>query len=257
MPFCSFCQTNTHYLRSKDGKTTCPVLLNTTCYRCNKKGHTSKVCKAGLESADFPALTQVKPNTTTQENPKTTSWNTIVASNRPKTVIDTIKQTELKQKEKAKQIAEEKHQAWLQRTAEREQKAQERETRHIEKMQAQYGSRWYAYVYHTPNDCNEAQRLRDLEDEEAYQREERMKQAERAYEAEYEHNRRTMTKEEFEEWQEEEEHDFADQPLRIESEIRMRNQPAVLAHYHKTGLIYHPADFTGSEYGAPLKPGLL
>ena len=252
MPFCSFCQSNAHYLRSKDGKTTCPVLLNTTCYRCNKQGHTAKVCKAGLESADFPALAQV-----TQTEPKKTSWNTIVASNRPKTVIDAIEQTELKQREKAKKQAEEKHQAWLQRTAEREQQAQIREQRHIEKMEAQYGSRWYAYVYHTPNDCNEAQRLRDLEDEEAYQREERMKQAERAYEAEYEHNRRTMTKKEFEEWREEEENEFADQPLRIESEIRMRNQPAVLAQYHKTGLIYHPTDFTGSEYGAPLKPGLL
>ena len=54
MPFCRFCFDNkidgphNHYLReSKDpsSRVTCPLLLNTNCLKCNKKGHTSKYCR--------------------------------------------------------------------------------------------------------------------------------------------------------------------------------------------------------------------
>ncbi len=54
MPFCRFCFDNkidgphNHFIReSKDpqSKVTCPLLLNTNCLNCNKKGHTTKYCK--------------------------------------------------------------------------------------------------------------------------------------------------------------------------------------------------------------------
>ena len=54
MPFCRFCFDNkidgphNHYLReSKDpsSRVTCPLLLNTNCLKCNKKGHTSNYCR--------------------------------------------------------------------------------------------------------------------------------------------------------------------------------------------------------------------
>lgn len=54
MPFCRFCFDNkidgphNHFLReSKDpsSRVTCPLLLNTQCMKCNKKGHTENYCK--------------------------------------------------------------------------------------------------------------------------------------------------------------------------------------------------------------------
>lgn len=57
MPFCRFCYDNkiagphNHFLReSKDpqSKVTCPLLLNTNCLKCSKKGHTAKYCKLNV-----------------------------------------------------------------------------------------------------------------------------------------------------------------------------------------------------------------
>ena len=54
MPFCRYCFDNkidgphNHFLReSKDpsSRVTCPLLLNTQCLKCNKKGHTAKYCR--------------------------------------------------------------------------------------------------------------------------------------------------------------------------------------------------------------------
>ena len=54
MPFCRFCFDNkidgphNHYLReSKEpsSRVTCPLLLNTLCLKCNKKGHTTNYCR--------------------------------------------------------------------------------------------------------------------------------------------------------------------------------------------------------------------
>ena len=58
MPFCRFCFDNkidgpyNHFLReSKDtsSRITCPLLLNTICVKCNKKGHTERYCRIKLE----------------------------------------------------------------------------------------------------------------------------------------------------------------------------------------------------------------
>ena len=54
MPFCRFCFDNkidgphNHYIReNKDpsSRVTCPLLLNTKCLKCNKKGHTTNYCR--------------------------------------------------------------------------------------------------------------------------------------------------------------------------------------------------------------------
>jgi len=54
MPFCRFCFDNkidgphNHYIReSKEpsSRVTCPLLLNTQCVKCNKKGHTANYCR--------------------------------------------------------------------------------------------------------------------------------------------------------------------------------------------------------------------
>ena len=61
MPFCRFCFDNkidgphNHYLReSKDSSSrlTCPLLLNTLCLKCNKKGHTTNYCRVKTKTSE-------------------------------------------------------------------------------------------------------------------------------------------------------------------------------------------------------------
>ena len=51
-PYCKICndagksesEYNSHWVKDLNGKTTCPVLLNTECRYCFKLGHTAKFC---------------------------------------------------------------------------------------------------------------------------------------------------------------------------------------------------------------------
>lgn len=61
MPFCRFCFDNkidgphNHYLReSKEpsSQVTCPLLLNTHCLKCNKKGHTANYCRVNTKTSE-------------------------------------------------------------------------------------------------------------------------------------------------------------------------------------------------------------
>lgn len=55
--YCGFCSSlgidgpHDHYMRSlinREYKTICPILLNTECQKCFKKGHTSRYCRNNL-----------------------------------------------------------------------------------------------------------------------------------------------------------------------------------------------------------------
>ena len=61
MPFCRFCFDNkidgphNHFLReSKDpsSRVMCPLLLNTQCLKCNKKGHTANYCRVKAKPSE-------------------------------------------------------------------------------------------------------------------------------------------------------------------------------------------------------------
>lgn len=246
-------------MKSKEGKTTCPVLLKVYCYKCKGTGHTPKACKEA-----FPALLTTPTEPT---KPAATTWASIASKmpNESAAKIIEASNQKLQQQvdESNKKLAAKKHQEWVQRQEKRREheerkkrKEQQQIQKNIEKAMATYGHRWFAYVLGTDLDCELAEQLRDQEDKYAYEYEESLKQQEREAHEEYERNERTMTKEQFQEWLWDEEMEYSSHSIRQETEVSRMNNPAVTSHYMKTGMIQHPDDFVSREAGAPLKPGL-
>jgi hypothetical protein len=74
-PFCKVCRDSgksekeysSHWVKDLNGKTTCPVLLNTECRYCFKLGHTAKFCDALLKNNKEK---ERRNNTYYQEPPK-------------------------------------------------------------------------------------------------------------------------------------------------------------------------------------------
>jgi len=260
--YCSFCKTNTdHYMKSKEGKTTCPVLLAAYCYRCKGTGHTPKACSAMVCQESSPKLhdAPLAPTNTwaslAAKAPNESTAKIIEASNRKlQQQID----------ESNQKLAAKKHAEYLERQEKRRERAelqkrkeQQQIQENIEKAVATYGHRWFAYVLGTELDCELAAKLRDQEDDDAFKYEESLKQLEKDAHEEYERNERTMTKEQFQEWLWDEDMEYSSHSIRQETEVSRMNNPAVTSHYHKTGMIQHPDDFVSRDSGAPLKPGLL
>ena len=260
--YCSFCKTNTdHYMKSKEGKTTCPVLLAAYCYKCKGTGHTPKACTGNI----FPALLTTPSEPT---KPAANTWASLAAKAPNESAAKIIEASNKKLQQQVdesnkKRAAEKqaKHEAWVQRQKEREERQkrleEEQIQENIEKAVATYGHRWFAYVLGTELDCELAAKLRDQEDDDAFKYEESLKQLEKDAHEEYERNERTMTKEQFQEWLWDEDMEFSSHSIRQETEVSRMNNPAVTSHYHKTGMIQHPDDFVSRDAGAPLKPGLL
>lgn len=42
--YCSYCKSTDHNLKNDDKEVICPILLNSVCYYCHKKGHVTKNC---------------------------------------------------------------------------------------------------------------------------------------------------------------------------------------------------------------------
>ena len=259
-------------MKSKEGKTTCPVLLKVYCYRCKGTGHTPKVCspkmctdKTALCQDSFPAL--LTTPTAPAKSAATSTWASLAAKapNESAAKIIEASNQKLQQQvdESNKKLAAKKHEEWVQRQEKRKEREEHKKRleqqqiqENIEKAMATYGHRWFAYVLGTDLDCELAEKLREQEDEDAFKYEESLKQQEREAYEEYERNKHTMTKEQFQEWLWDEEMEYSSHSIRQETEVSRMNNPAVTSHYMRTGMIQHPDDFVSREAGAPLKPGL-
>lgn len=262
-------------MKSKEGKTTCPVLLKVYCYRCKGTGHTPKACTFNTPKMcqeAFPKLhnapsAPAKPEAT-QSKPTTSTWASLAAKAPNESAAKVIEASNQKLQQQVdesnKKLAAKKHEEWVQRQEKRKER-EERQKRweeeqiqkNIEKAVATYGHRWFAYVLGTELDCELAVKLREQEDEDAYEYEERLKKLEKEAHEKYEHNERTMTKEQFQEWLWDEDMDYSSHSIHQEAEVSLMNNPAVTTHYMRTGMIQHPDDFVSRDAGAPLKPGLL
>jgi hypothetical protein len=246
-------------MKSKEGKTTCPVLLNVYCYRCKGTGHTPSAC---------PENASPKLNTESSPAKPANTWAYLAAKapNESAAKIIEASNQKLQQQveESNKKLAEKKHAEYLERQERRKEREERKERReeqqiqkNVEKAIATYGHRWFAYVYGTELDCELAANLRDQEDEDAYKYEESLKQLEKDAHEEYERNERTMTKDQFQEWLWDEDMEYSSHSIQQETQLCLMNNPAVTSHYHKTGMIRHPDDFVSRDTGASLKPGLI
>jgi len=263
--YCSFCKTNTdHSLKSKDGKTTCPVLLNVRCHRCTATGHTAKTCKLVFSPA-FPKLYdsheplqsingKIIPGCETNPTPPAKTWASLAAKAPNESAARIIEESNKKLQEKVEKSNKKRQE---EREERKNRKEQERIQRNIETAKAQYGHRWFAYVYDTDLDCKLAEQLRYQENEDVYKYEEHLIKLLRKSEEKYKHNERTMTEEEFEKWLWEEDEEYNSLGLQQETQLLLMNNPAVTTYYRKTGMIHHPDDFVSRDAGAPLKPGLV
>lgn len=68
VPCCRHCSnlglSSDHWLRSRDGETTCPVLLANKCSYCHLPGHTLKLCaELKAKNERFRARTEAQPDT--------------------------------------------------------------------------------------------------------------------------------------------------------------------------------------------------
>lgn len=255
-------------MKSKEGKTTCPVLLKVYCYKCKGTGHTPKACTAMVCQEAFPSLlTAPTEPTKPAATPATSTWASLAAKapNESAAKIIEASNQKLQQQvdESNKKLAAKKHEEWVQRQEKRKEREEHQKRQEQQQIQenidnaiATYGHRWFAYVLGTDLDCELAAKLREQEDEDAYKYEESLKQQEREIEEMFKHNERTMTKEQFQEWLWDEDMEYSSHSIRQETEVSRMNNPAVTSHYHKTGMIQHPDDFVSREAGASLKPGL-
>ena len=86
-PYCKVChdagkperEYTNHMLKDRNGKTTCPTLLNTECRFCHKLGHTAKFCDAPKKNEKKEKKekkrSEYKPKTQKTVNPKTNISN--------------------------------------------------------------------------------------------------------------------------------------------------------------------------------------
>jgi hypothetical protein len=189
-------------------------------------------------------------------NSTTVSWASIATKKRSAEILDQINQAEQLQQQKAREQQETKQ---AQRETEYRRREEQRRLgleRHIQRMKAKYGSNWYNHVDGTKDDCAEAERLRYKEAIEYDKYMEQIEAEDRHFDEIYERNLKTMTRKQFQRWEEDLDDEFDSHVAQVEGEFTSRANPAALSHYHKTGIMRPADDFINSKSGAPLKPGI-
>jgi hypothetical protein len=184
------------------------------------------------------------------------SWASIATKSRSAEILDQINQAEQLQQQKARKQLEAKQ-------AQKEKEQQQREEqqrlgleRHIQRMKAKYGSNWHNHVDRTKDDCAEAERLRYKEAVAYDQYMEQIEAEDRHFDELYERNLKTMTRKQFQQWQEELDDEYDSHVAQVEGAFTSRASQAAISYYHKTGIMRNSNDFAGNHAQAPLKPGI-
>ena len=272
---CSFCGKEGHLLKTRTGEITCLELANTICYVCRCSGHTPKHCvfvrsnqtptlndKAlasndkALASNDKALASNDKALASVQPGE---SWATRVKMNRSSKITTQIEKAEHLSKQREIDSAKIRKKEWENRQLRSKQKREQLRTKHIEDMKAQYGKRWYAYVFLTENDCEEAELLREKEDAAQDKFEEESSRLVNETVVEIKRNEARMTDDEFDKWLmadfEESVNDWENEYYAKESEFKMLASKEAKIYYEATGIMRSDEDFVKNGNGR-LKPGL-
>ncbi len=258
---CSFCGKEGHLLKTRTGEITCLELANTICYVCRCSGHTPKHCvfvrsnqtptlnDKALASND-KALASVQPGE---------SWATRVKMNRSSKITTQIEKAEHLSQQREFDFAKIRKKEWEDRQLRHKQKREQLRAKHIEEMKELYGKRWYAYVFLTENDCEEAELLREKEDAEQDKFEEESTRLANETVDKIKRNEARMTDAEFDKWLmadfEESVDDWENEHYAKESEFEILASKEAKIYYEATGIMRSDEDFVKNGNGR-LKPGL-
>ena len=258
---CSFCGKEGHLLKTSTGEITCLELANTICYICRCSGHTPKHCvfsrdDKALASNDKALASNNKALASVQPGE---SWATRVKMNRSSKIITQIEKAEHLSKQREIDSTKIRKKEWENRQLRSKQKRAQLRAKHIEDMKELYGKRWYAYVFLTENDCEEAELLREKEDAEQDKFEEESMRIVKETVDEIKRNEARMTDAEFDKWLmadfEESVDDWENEHYAKESEFEMLASKEAKIYYEATGIMRSDKDFVKNGNGR-LKPGL-
>ena len=276
---CGYCRKiaganwESHQRTDKEGNVICPVIIaKESCRYCKERGHFIPDCPKLAEKKkreedrtakiekNFPALTKAGPAsvpTATGANVPTISYAQKIAENRPAKLTAALEKEFEDRKVAEAQAKQKKAEDWRKQQEERKQQAEERKLRrerdHVQAMYDKWGTNWHNCVYMTDDDCNTAYEMRERDEIEMYRREEETEKYCKEQEELREILKLEMTPEEYQEWEWEQEDEYFDLGLRMETEFSLRASPAAIAYYGKHGLMLSDGDFVSSEWGAERK----
>jgi hypothetical protein len=196
---------------------------------------------------------------TTQEEAQPLSWASRAKMNRSLKIITEIESAERLSKRSELESAMIRKKAYESKLLSDKQKLEEQKAKHVENMKALYGKRWHAYVFLTENDCEEAERLREKEqNERAKFEEESIRLANETIEL-IKRNEASMTDDEFDKWMMESFDEtvdiWEDEYYAKESEFEFFASKEAKTYYNQTGIMRSDEDFVKNGNGR-LKTGL-
>jgi hypothetical protein len=210
--------------------------------------------RAAKIEKDFPTLGKAA---SVPKGSATISYAQKIAENRPVKMAAALEKEFEDRKVAEAQSKVKKHQDWLKRQEERKQWEEERkqlkETAHVQAMFDKYGTNWHNYVYMTDEDCNIAYEMREQDELDMYRKEEEIEKYCKEQEELRKRFKQEMTPEEYQEWEWEQEDEYFESGLRMQTEFSVRASPAALAYYGKHWLMLPDGDFVSSEWGAERK----
>jgi hypothetical protein len=247
-------------------------MKETVCFYCKEAGHVKGKCPILIErnkkrEADFPVFLKSKNEKNEKKETKPAQgWSTIVQSNRPASIVIAVDKANEEAKREAERLKAKKHAEYLALCEAREQEARDYRDRYVSNMLDRFGSRWFNFVkvyrdgefdndiakeYRWDDEIEQHEQAhkRDMEEYEMERIEiEEEKKIQEKKRAEREHNKKTMTHEEFKRWKQEEkekERDDIDLDMECYESLYMsragnyeRTAPPEYAQYcYKTGLM--------------------
>jgi len=231
----------------------CKELAKEICNRCGCEGHLLSYCKLTYEDelhledldrkykirVQFPPLPKKSEKVKQLDTPKppSTNWAKTFAKSLTPEEIEKETKAQEDATEKSRKIKQEKYEAqreaqrveqerkrceWEAREKQRKIIKEQNDRFHKEHMIRKYGWRWFIQVDDTPNDCEEAEKLRneerireELREEEHYYRElasEKAAEEKRQKEEEYRNKqKKKLSPEEFQIWEYEIEESLTDE----------------------------------------------
>lgn len=156
---------------------------------------------------------------------KQPSWSKLVKITGDPKVLEKVSKFNASVKQQKENAYQRKQEECTKECTTRQDKQKERERiwqlEQPRKMREKYGPNWYQYVAQTDEDCDKADDLRRDADHSSFLREKEEEKQEDEATALYNHNKATMTPQEFQEWEDEDEteKDEAYETAKVNKEI--------------------------------------